>query len=281
MDGRTNETVQFHWRSDLDCLELRCLENSGTLWRHYCTGFEFLVPSTWYAEVLYRQRVYLVRPGTFLCVEPGFVLRVVRVLHPGALRVLSVDGDEQLKHLLRTPMRCVLVAPDSLEVHRSAQWVVVQLQHGDTPVQALRSGLEAFLVRIIEAAASSLERVPLQHAHARDLQLSIEPGHSSALSTELDDRRQFGTRSIRSFKDRVGLPPHAYDLCRRVALAKRSLRTGSTPSHVAIEYGFVDQSHLIRHFKRLVGVTPTQYLRGNLMMAEERRRPPCGAPRSR
>jgi AraC-like DNA-binding protein len=45
------------------------------------------------------------------------------------------------------------------------------------------------------------------------------------------------------------------------SFAQKSLREGLQPAHVAAEYGFVDQSHLTRHFKRLVGVTPAQYAR--------------------
>jgi AraC-like DNA-binding protein len=33
-------------------------------------------------------------------------------------------------------------------------------------------------------------------------------------------------------------------------------------AEVAYDTGFTDQSHLNRHFKRLVGVTPRQYLMG-------------------
>ena len=41
-------------------------------------------------------------------------------------------------------------------------------------------------------------------------------------------------------------------------LAQRSRRAGGPPAQVAAEHGFVDQSHVTRHFKRRVGVTPAQ-----------------------
>jgi len=68
-------------------------------------------------------------------------------------------------------------------------------------------------------------------------------------------------QALRAFKRHYGMPPHAYQLRVRVGLAQRSLRAGGQPAQVAAEYGFVDQSHLTRHFKRLVGVTPAQYQR--------------------
>ena len=62
------------------------------------------------------------------------------------------------------------------------------------------------------------------------------------------------------FRQQVGMPPHQY-LCRlRVAHAQSLLRQGTPPIAAAVETGFFDQSHLIRHFKRLCGVTPGQFL---------------------
>jgi AraC-like DNA-binding protein len=68
-------------------------------------------------------------------------------------------------------------------------------------------------------------------------------------------------QALRAFKRHYGLPPHAYQLRVRVGIAQRSLREGRQPARVAAECGFVDQSHMTRHFKRLVGVTPAQYQR--------------------
>src|SRR6185369_6690010 len=68
-------------------------------------------------------------------------------------------------------------------------------------------------------------------------------------------------RALRMFKLRYGLPPHTYQRSVRLALAQRALREGQQPAQVAAEYGFFDQSHLTRHFKRFLGVTPAQYAR--------------------
>jgi len=64
---------------------------------------------------------------------------------------------------------------------------------------------------------------------------------------------------LRAFKRKYGLPPHAYHLRMRIGLAQGSLRAGSTLAAVAAEYGFFDQSHFSKHFKRVVGLTPGQY----------------------
>jgi AraC-like DNA-binding protein len=67
----------------------------------------------------------------------------------------------------------------------------------------------------------------------------------------------------RVFSEEVGMPPHAFQTQVRIARAKSLLSRGWTISRVAAETGFADQSHLTRHFKRLVLITPGQYLQGN------------------
>lgn len=64
---------------------------------------------------------------------------------------------------------------------------------------------------------------------------------------------------VRQFKRRFGLPPHAYQIQRRIRMAKDLLKQGVTLADCAIRCGFHDQSHLHRHFKRTMGITPKQY----------------------
>lgn len=69
-------------------------------------------------------------------------------------------------------------------------------------------------------------------------------------------------RFLRWFQREMGLPPHAYLLQVRVEQAKRLLAAGVPIAQVAVDTGFSDQSHLHRHFKRWVGITPGQYALG-------------------
>jgi AraC-like DNA-binding protein len=65
----------------------------------------------------------------------------------------------------------------------------------------------------------------------------------------------------RSFCQKVGMPPHAYQLQLRIAHAKRFLELGHSVSDTACFVGFFDQSHFVHSFKRSEGVTPSQYVR--------------------
>lgn len=65
---------------------------------------------------------------------------------------------------------------------------------------------------------------------------------------------------LRVFHKQVGVPPHEYQTQLRIAHARKLLRRGHSISEAALETGFFDQSHLSRNFKRIVGVTPGQYI---------------------
>jgi AraC family transcriptional regulator len=59
------------------------------------------------------------------------------------------------------------------------------------------------------------------------------------------------------FRESVGLPLHQYVIRRRVERAKTLLAEDKLPiSQIAFETGFAHQSHLARHMRRMLGVTP-------------------------
>lgn len=63
----------------------------------------------------------------------------------------------------------------------------------------------------------------------------------------------------RQFKAATGYPPHEYLIRLRIDRARELLeKNGRTLTMAAIAHdcGFADQSHLARHFKRVLGVTP-------------------------
>jgi AraC-like DNA-binding protein len=102
-----------------------------------------------------------------------------------------------------------------------------------------------------------------------------EPGLARRLRELLDEHTAEGMRLdqaaellqahpvhlIRTFSREYGLPPHRYLTGRRLELARRLLLAGIPPADVATTAGFYDQSHLCRHFKQLVGVSPAYFAR--------------------
>jgi AraC-like DNA-binding protein len=64
---------------------------------------------------------------------------------------------------------------------------------------------------------------------------------------------------VRTFRNVLGLPPHAYQNQLRVERAKQLLAHGLPIAQVAQDTGFTDQSHFHRTFRRFVAATPGQY----------------------
>ncbi len=66
---------------------------------------------------------------------------------------------------------------------------------------------------------------------------------------------------LRLFKQSMGVTPHQYILQRRIEKAKFLLQHSELSiALIAVRVGFCDQSHLTQYFKRIVGVTPKQFL---------------------
>ncbi|GHD88630.1 AraC family transcriptional regulator [Streptomyces naganishii] len=77
---------------------------------------------------------------------------------------------------------------------------------------------------------------------------------------------------LRAFRDAYGMPPHAWLTDARVRRARRLLDAGTVPAEAAVAVGFTDQSHLSRHFSRIVGVPPGAYRRERKNVQDDRSR---------
>lgn len=109
------------------------------------------------------------------------------------------------------------------------------------------------------------ERVPLRRdaALARRVRdrLDAEWVDPPSLSDLAAEHGVHPTHVVRAFTREVGLPPHRYVTGRRVDAARRLLLDGRSAADVAAEVGFHDQSHLTRHFRRMLGTTPERWRR--------------------
>jgi AraC family transcriptional regulator len=65
---------------------------------------------------------------------------------------------------------------------------------------------------------------------------------------------------MRLFKEATGLPPHRYLIQERIRKAQHLLLSGRPVHEVAASLGFSDQSHFHRHIKRILGVTPREFV---------------------
>jgi AraC-like DNA-binding protein len=126
--------------------------------------------------------------------------------------------------------------------------------------------------RLLEALASLVTRHAVDKLPARRIRpehravkrarehLEAFPSENVSLERLAREAGLSPFHLCRVFRQTIGLPPHAYQTLIRVRFAKTLLAKGVSISQAAVEVGFFDQAHLTRHFKRIFGVTPGQYL---------------------
>ncbi|WP_054177501.1 AraC family transcriptional regulator [Trabulsiella odontotermitis] len=85
--------------------------------------------------------------------------------------------------------------------------------------------------------------------------LDTNPGLDELASISGVDR----FRLSRQFKSAFGQSPHAYLVRLRLRTARQLLASGISPSMVALQTGFADQSHLGRWFRRAYRLSPAAY----------------------
>lgn len=87
--------------------------------------------------------------------------------------------------------------------------------------------------------------------------------HAPAVHTDLADLARLAGMSrfqlIRAFRAATGMTPHAWQLNRRINLARAGLRAGEGLAELAYRLGFADQAHFQRVFKAHAGVTPGRF----------------------
>src|SRR6187402_2932277 len=269
--GNSEEIVSFHRRQELPGVELRSLANSARAFRCYSTDFELFAPTSWHGEIWHRRRHSRMDPGSLLCAHPGEVFLARRVITPGAGNFLTIDArvlHEYLADHQRSATNLQLAAFTRMSTQLSERLsdVFRVLQPGPNALEIQSSMVELVNVMVAELLGqSSAEAMSIESGLRAAEQVRECLQYDSSATVDLSTlAKQAGVsryQALRMFKRRYGLPPHTYQLNVRLALAQKALREGHQPVQVAAQYGFVDQSHFTRHFKRLLGVTPAQYAR--------------------
>lgn len=238
-------------------------------WHIVNSAFGLAVPMDWIAELRYRGEQRLFQPGDVFCTEPGEVHRTERVVHGGGFKVLLID-EAPLLDLLAD------IAPHLRAAHflkiggrmsprlASRLSAAFRLVGPGTPALELQS----CIVDLVASMVDELMEDPKPHRReptgARHLERAREYLCDEAESwVDLDTlAREAGLSRfhlLRAFKQRYGLPPHAYQVGVRIAKAQRLLRSRMPLAQIAAECGFTDQSHFTRQFRQAMGVTPGRF----------------------
>jgi len=280
------ESTRFLRRIDLPGVELLEVIDSQRPWRRFSSAFEVMVPGSWSGEIRYRGVRHRVGPGMLFCPGPGDCFEIPRAHAPGSFQVLLLAPDPLRKRLLDHGL-----APESLHFHRVFSTLSAELSAAlrqlldDMRIESSTLKLQSSLAVLEPALVTHLARerhepcVPASASAATRVHELIHSDVEGKLDLDALSRETGLSRFqvVRTFKRSYGLPPHAYQLCVRIAEAQRLLSLGYAPAAVASALRFVDQSHLTRHFKRTLGVTPSAYARASRNCRSDRWLPAQGA----
>ena len=65
---------------------------------------------------------------------------------------------------------------------------------------------------------------------------------------------------IRKFKSSIGMTPHQFCIQNRIRKSQGLLDEEKTIGRIAAEMEFYDQSHFVKAFQRIVGISPSEYV---------------------
>ena len=241
--------------------------------RHAHEGFGIAIVESGAMEFYYRGASHVAPAGSVVITQPGEMHTGQAVLETGwtyrtllpavdwmqqAAAELStcsreipyfsspVIHDKHLNQQLTNLHQTLETSPSSLERESRFLWGLTRLIHGYSSPRP-------------QIQAAGTENVAVNRIQEY---LNCYYTHNISLNelANLVDLSPF--RLLRAFKKQVGLPPHAYLNHVRVYQAKQLLAAGQPIAEAAVATGFADQSHLHRHFKKMIGVTPGQYVRG-------------------
>lgn len=74
---------------------------------------------------------------------------------------------------------------------------------------------------------------------------------------------------IRKFKGSIGMTPHQFCIQNRIRKSQRMLDAEKTVSGIAAEMGFYDQSHFNKAFRRIVGISPSEYIQSKKQIGQD------------
>lgn len=215
---------------------------------HYAAGEGRFTPAAQPVAFRWQGDVQVLMLGF----QPWFFERVAAEIGadpalPGRINTQQLSPDHPactLMSLLRSEL--AVPAGASLMAEGLARGVAVAVLREFEPLRGARPTNPAPPTVVLRAVELMRERIAEP--------LSLEQLANEAGLSEFHFARQF--------KVATGYPPHDYHVRLRVDRAQELIRHHGrewTMAAIATECGFADQSHMARHFKRVLGVAPREF----------------------
>jgi len=265
------QQVNF-WRvqniSDLELIHAHYLNH--TFPRHLHEEYVIGIIVRGVEAINYRGMVYVAPVGSLILINPGELHSnysingrgfTYRMFYPSTRLLKQINFDVTGKE--DSPLFSTPVIKQS-DIFHSLLRLHIKLEHTNSALEQESEFISVMARLIARHASADITSLPFISEH-RYIKIARE--YLESHYTENVSLRQLASISnispfhlLRTFHEEIGLPPFEYQTQLRISHAKKLLRDGWSIAETAAESGFADQSHLTRHFKRIVGITPGKYL---------------------
>jgi len=253
----------------LECMQAKFVHHAFPRHSHDTYVIEFVEQGV--DRFFCKDAVYNAPAKSFVLINP-LEVHTGSVSGPSALRYRSLypsvemmmDIQEQFQHNGRSiPIFSETVVRDTaLQKAFNNFWK--SLEDDSTPLrrQTLFVIFSVQLIRRYSLAGGDLKPAGKEKYAIQKIKEYIADNYAEPIS--LDELSVLSGLSpfylLRTFRKETGLPPYEFLINIRIERSKQLLLQHMPIVRVAHQIGFSDQSHFTRFFKRLVGVTPGQYL---------------------
>ncbi len=238
--------------------------------KHWHEEFHLCLIEQGTGQMFYRGAFHETYAGSLFIVHPGEIhsnaanpasgcsFRTLNVSpHIFQNAVVSATGHNRGLPFFPLPIVC---DNDTIErfrfIHASFEETASRLER--------ESLLLEFLIQLVTRYAEQRPHlVPFEKEHSavKRAKEYIEANYAANISLEelarLTNLSPFHLNRV--FSKASGLPPHAFQTQVRITKARKLLAEGKAISEVTYETGFADQSHFTRQFKRMFGITPSNF----------------------
>jgi AraC-like DNA-binding protein len=274
--------VKYVRHPALAAVELMIAEPSTDVWQMFHDRYLLCgcisASTTW----AYRGGTHHIDDGATGFMEPGEVHRVLAKHKASHFQAVFIEANEFVRlaeeaGVGRVPHFQVAQAVDPQLLHEIVQLGSYCVQeNGDTlELQSQLAVVALCALRYAERqpAVPRSSHVGLAQALDRAREFLEDNIHERVTLDELSAASGLSRfHLVHSFSRRYGLPPHAFLIQMRIQRASSLLRSGMPCAQAALSVGFADQSHFARHFKKIMGVSPSEYA---LSKTAIRSRPPA------
>ena len=264
------EPLRYVLPSALPGTEFIFARNCRRRWRVFHESYVMCFCTHASAQWFYRGRTQQpLSDDCFILMEPGETHINVKVPRPQTYVVLRIAPDVIAKAAAelgvhRAPHFSFALGTDPLIRHAFERLAACVADEAGVLEQQSRfaHGVRLLMEHCIERPCVALgARAPVERTVIERCKAYIHERYHHPIT--LDELAAVSGLSrfhlLRSFQRAVGSPPHAYQIQLRVEHACKLLQAGVRPSTVASAVGFADQSHLTRHFRKIMYITPGAY----------------------